>query len=118
MLGLCVAECEWELLMFVSLAFHCWLRPNEVLTLLWCDLCLEDLVQACGVLKVQTPEIKVPVAQHVILESPEFVCVWKLLHSVLCKSLRNAFAVLMHFNCIENGLVLCRYLMSPNQSLT
>ena len=56
---------------FILLGFHCWLRPAELLGLLWGDLLpIYDEGPSCGILCIGNPIIRFPLVKHVVIECP------------------------------------------------
>ena len=78
LMGFCMAHGDWTLLLFISITYHCWLRPGETLALLACDVCLESMLEVPGIVRVRNPKIKVPRHQHVVVESQAIARLWKL----------------------------------------
>jgi hypothetical protein len=68
--GVAVIEGDFELMLFVLLSAHCWLRPNEGLQLLWEDVSvLAGELLTHGVVRIGHPKIKRPPVQHVLIEA-------------------------------------------------
>ena len=82
--GVAVDQRDWRFLLFVILSFHCWLRPNECLSLQWSDLCTSPYLGVPGVVSIRCPKVKSPPVQHVVIESVSIAAVVNEVRAQLC----------------------------------
>jgi hypothetical protein len=74
LLGYAVLEGDWALLTYALVGSHCGLRPQELGTMLWCDIVLfgsklfDVSTNTFGVIRVRGPKIKNTRLQHVTIE--------------------------------------------------
>ena len=90
LMGVCIEKGMWQLLLFIALSFHCWLRPAECLSLKWMDVTTSALLEVPGVLRITNPKIKAPATQHVIIESSLVASICDFMRARFCSSSTSA----------------------------
>ena len=110
LMGVCVEQRRWLLLLFICLSFHCWLRPAECMSLTWQDICMDASLEVPGVVRISNPKIKAPATQHVIIESPVVARIASAIKAVYCRSSNSSVFPFTEFTLHREWSVILRTL--------